>query len=249
MMSAMTTVARIWSARARSGRPPSRPQTMLTVLTQTPPFISGNRACEPGFTGVGARSAIALSSFDGTIFAEPGSLRSERPLATFPNLPGRNDFVFVPALAGALAVRRRRPSRSLSPYGHFRRTGVGQDRPIEDATSARRPPRAVGAAWSSTMSRAALRSAVPVGGTLGRSEARNVVEAPAAHTRAADAESIAYGRELRGLSANAESRWRTPTAATPPSAARLNSPRRRRAFGSRRDRPPPCCSGRRRCRC
>jgi hypothetical protein len=78
MMSAMTTVARIWSARARSGRPPSRPQTMQTMLTQTPPFISGNRACEPGFTGVGA-------------------------LATFPNLPGRNDFVFVPALvlAGA----------------------------------------------------------------------------------------------------------------------------------------------------
>jgi hypothetical protein len=28
-----------------------------------------------------ARSAIALSSFDGTIFAEPGSLRSERPPA------------------------------------------------------------------------------------------------------------------------------------------------------------------------
>jgi hypothetical protein len=47
MMSAMTTVARIWSARARSGRPPSRLQTMLTVLTQTPPFVSGNRAGEP----------------------------------------------------------------------------------------------------------------------------------------------------------------------------------------------------------
>jgi len=26
----------IWWARARSGRPPSRPQTMLTVLTVTP---------------------------------------------------------------------------------------------------------------------------------------------------------------------------------------------------------------------
>jgi hypothetical protein len=38
----------IWSARARSGRPPPRPQTMLTVLTQTPPFVSGNCACEPG---------------------------------------------------------------------------------------------------------------------------------------------------------------------------------------------------------
>jgi hypothetical protein len=89
MMSAMTTVARIWSARARSGRPPSRPQTMLTVLTQTPPFISGNRACEPGCTGVGA-------------------------LATIPQPPRSKRLVFVPALVlagapiGALPTSCRR---------------------------------------------------------------------------------------------------------------------------------------------
>jgi hypothetical protein len=59
MMSAMTTLVRIWSAALdRAG---------------LAPFISDNRTCEPAFAGVGA-------------------------LATFPNLPGRNDFSFVPAL-------------------------------------------------------------------------------------------------------------------------------------------------------
>jgi hypothetical protein len=80
----------------------------------------GNRACEPGFTGVGA-------------------------LATFPNLPGRNDFVFVPALALAGA-----------PIGAF-------------PTSCRRllgegSAKTVLSAWPSAMSRAAHRSAVPVAG-------------------------------------------------------------------------------------
>src|SRR5262249_6861730 len=42
MTSAMTSVAPIWSARVRLGRPPSRTQTVLTALTQTPPFVLAN---------------------------------------------------------------------------------------------------------------------------------------------------------------------------------------------------------------
>src|SRR5947208_14336287 len=42
MTSATTHIALSWSTHGRSGRPPSRPQTMLTVLTQTPPSLSGS---------------------------------------------------------------------------------------------------------------------------------------------------------------------------------------------------------------
>jgi hypothetical protein len=97
---------------------------MLTVLTQTPPFISGNRACEPGFAGVGA-------------------------LATFPNLPGRNDFVFVPALVLAGA-----PSGAL-PTSCRRLLGEGSAKTILSKLLKEIADRAAGAAWSSAMSRAA----------------------------------------------------------------------------------------------
>jgi hypothetical protein len=39
--SATINIVSIWSPRARLGRPPWRPQTILTVLTQTPPFVWG----------------------------------------------------------------------------------------------------------------------------------------------------------------------------------------------------------------
>jgi hypothetical protein len=57
-----TTVAPIWLARARSGRLLSRPPTMLTVLTQTPAFVSGNRS---GAMDVRAGPAAARPCFLG----------------------------------------------------------------------------------------------------------------------------------------------------------------------------------------
>jgi hypothetical protein len=43
-----------------------------------------------------------------------------------------------------LALGSAATERSLSRVGHFRRTGVGQDRPVEDAASAYRPERRPG---------------------------------------------------------------------------------------------------------
>jgi len=100
---------------------------MLTVLTQTPPFISSNRACEPGFTGIGA-------------------------LATFPSLPGRNDFVFVPALVLAGA-----PIGAL-PTSCRRLLGEGSAKTVLSKLLKEIADRAAGAAWSSATYPIAARS-------------------------------------------------------------------------------------------
>jgi hypothetical protein len=116
----------------RSGRPPPRPQTMLTVLTQTPPFVSGNCACEPGCTGVGA-------------------------LGTIPQPPRPKRLVFVPVLVLAGA-----PIGAL-PTSCRRLLGEGFAKTVLSKLLKEIADRAAGAAWSSAMSRAAHRSAVPVG--------------------------------------------------------------------------------------
>jgi hypothetical protein len=106
---------------------------MLTALTQTAPFVSDNCACEPGCTGVGA-------------------------LATIPQPPRSKRLVFVPALVLAGA-----PIGAL-PTSCRRLLGEGTAKTVLSKLLFKEiADRAAGAAWSSAMSRAAHRSAVPVG--------------------------------------------------------------------------------------
>jgi hypothetical protein len=99
--SATTAIAPIWSARARLGRPRSQPQTMLTVLTQTPPSVSDSG-------GMWASS----SAFLGLHIAPPG-LRL--PIATFGcGMPGE------PQLASTCA---RTPLTSMTACHRPARTG------------------------------------------------------------------------------------------------------------------------------
>jgi hypothetical protein len=66
--SATMTIAPIWSARVRWGWPPSRPQTMPTVLTQTPPFV--------------CRLAAATQRADDLVAAPAGQRIRSFPLKT-----------------------------------------------------------------------------------------------------------------------------------------------------------------------
>jgi hypothetical protein len=48
MTPASTNIAPGWSAHARLSKPPSQPQTTLTVLTQTPPYESAAKEIDSG---------------------------------------------------------------------------------------------------------------------------------------------------------------------------------------------------------
>jgi hypothetical protein len=111
-----------WSAGARSAASATAADD---AVTQTPPFFSGNCACEPGCTGVGA-------------------------LATIPQPPRPKRLVFVPALVLAGALIGALPTSCR----RFRRPGL-----CEDLLS--KLLKAITHRAASTMSRAALRSAVP----------------------------------------------------------------------------------------
>jgi hypothetical protein len=111
MTCATTNIAPIWSARARFGKPPSHPLTMLTVLTQTPPFVVGNRAA---FKSGRDHDLVAWEPSLRFLHARPlpshaAAGRNFCPPAAFVERPGTRGYLGTHALLGGAGENGHAP--------------------------------------------------------------------------------------------------------------------------------------------